>query len=224
MGDLTTGYSWNNGATFTPSKMNDSVNNATINAGALSADSTGRAKMADGFLSADSTGRAKMADGFVDYTKVAAGAVVQVVAASTSAVVTSANTLQIPLDDTIPQNTEGTQIFSQAITPQGASHKILIRVVLNVAATGSETVVAALFRDSGANALAAKMCPANLGGSMTLEYVDSPATTSAVTYKVRFGSGNGTYSVSVNGQNSSYSTRIFGGVSNSHLTLTEIKA
>ena len=39
----------------------------------------------------------------------------------------------IPLDDSIPQNTEGEEVFTQAITPTATSSKILVTVVLNVA-------------------------------------------------------------------------------------------
>lgn len=65
MSDITAGYVFANGATFTPTKLNAMLDDAVIAAGALSADATGRAKMADGFLSADATGLAKMADGFL---------------------------------------------------------------------------------------------------------------------------------------------------------------
>lgn len=50
MSDITAGYVFANGATFTPTKLNDAIGLATISAGALSADTTGRAKMADGYL------------------------------------------------------------------------------------------------------------------------------------------------------------------------------
>jgi len=49
MGDLQIGYTWPSGATATATKLNDSVNEAVIVPGALSADAAGRAKMADMF-------------------------------------------------------------------------------------------------------------------------------------------------------------------------------
>lgn len=81
MGDITTGRTWASGETVTADRLNESLNDAVLNAGsvttaklaagALSADATGLAKMADGFLSADAAGRAKLANGFLPAAKLA---------------------------------------------------------------------------------------------------------------------------------------------------------
>ena len=80
------------------------------------------------------------------------GKVVQVVNTETGAVATG--TTVIPFDDTIPQSTEGTQFMSLAITPTNSSHKLKIEVVLFATVTATPWIIAALFQDSGANAIA----------------------------------------------------------------------
>ena len=133
----------------------------------------------------------------------------------------------IPLDDTIPQNTEGAEVFTQAITPTATSSKILITVVLNIANDNASNLhVAALFRDSVANAIAAgwaKTISANAPNSpMVINFLDSPSTTSAVTYKVRIGySANSASTVQVNGGSGA---RYLGGALASGMTLMEISA
>lgn len=128
----------------------------------------------------------------------------------------------IPFDDTIPQNTEGTQILSVAITPSSTTSKIRIRFN-GTAAHGSsaQSVTAAAFKNSDAGAIASdyKIIPGNnFLVALGFEYVDSPATTSAVTYKIRVGAGSG--SMSMNGQ---VGARYGGGTMVSSLTLEEIK-
>ena len=51
---------------------------------------------------------------------------VLVQAAHTQSGAVQTGTTTIPYDDTIPQNTEGTEFFTQAITPTSATNKLLI--------------------------------------------------------------------------------------------------
>ena len=131
----------------------------------------------------------------------------------------------IPLDDTIPQNTEGEEVFTQAITPKFNTSKILIKVVLNLSNSNVNNLhTAAIFRDSIANSIAAgwaKCIGTNAPSSpMVINFLDSPATTSAVTYKVRIGYSAGSSSVvQVNGGSG---TRYLGGSLASGMTLMEI--
>ena len=134
-------------------------------------------------------------------------------------------TALIPLDDSKPQNTEGAEVFSQAITPTRSDSKILITVVLNIANdSGSNLHTAAVFRDSVANAIAAGWARAiaanNPNSPMVINFLDSPATTSAVTYKVRVGYSAGSSStVQVNGGSGA---RYLGGALASGMTLMEV--
>lgn len=148
------------------------------------------------------------------------GSLVQVVNSETGAY--ASMTTIMPFDDTIPQNTEGTQVLSLAVTPTSATNKLKITVNLQVAASNTNGVGAALFQDSTASAIAAGFSTVS-GGNFTtpitfIHYMDA-GTTSSTTFKVRLGPA-GVVTVSLNGLNGS---RIFGGVISSSITIEEIK-
>lgn len=145
--------------------------------------------------------------------------VVQRVNTQTGAVATG--TTQIPFDDTIPQNTEGTQFMSLAITPKSASNKLHIKVEIFLTSSLANWLIVALFQDTIANALAATAGhnPTNTAGRiMTLEHEMVAGTTSSITFKVRAGT-DGVATISFNGQSGG---RIFGGVMASSITIEEI--
>ena len=149
------------------------------------------------------------------------GKVLQMVYVYTGAYATGSTTM--PFDDTIPQNTEGNEVMTLAITPTSASSKLLI----NVDVCGSSDVqgnwTAALFRDSTADALTATQVKAsNVTADQNdhchLSWVADSSSTSATTFKVRCGQNNaGAWYF--NGENGS---RLFGGVANSGITIMEI--
>jgi hypothetical protein len=138
---------------------------------------------------------------------------------------TTATTLStaIPIDDTIPQNTEGTQILSASITPKTTTNRIRARFqgFLVGSAGAGGTAAAALFVNSGANALATSAA-AHDGGNLRaiiLEHEFVPGSTSAQTLAIRVG-GNAT--ILMNSTNGS--SRAFGGVAAATLVLEEIVA
>lgn len=124
-------------------------------------------------------------------------------------------------DNTIPQNTEGDQFISLAFTPLSAASKLRFEALMFVAHTvATANVVAAIFRDSVADAIAAGnvSCPnANTGYMVAVNYDMTSPGTSAYTYKLRAG-GNAAGTLTVNGWGS---TQYFGGVLFSSLTITE---
>ena len=61
------------------------------------------------------------------------GKIIQVVNTQDGAVATS--TITIPMDDTIPQNTEDDEYMTLTITPNSTSNKLLIEVVFLSIAT-----------------------------------------------------------------------------------------
>lgn len=152
------------------------------------------------------------------------GSVVQVKNTQTGAVATGTTT--IPFDDTIPQNTEGTQFMSLSITPTSATSKLKIDVVLHANVASQDWVIVALFQDSAANALAALpfYASANGGGSSSgpvkFTHYMTAGTTSATTFKVRAGPGLAN-TLTFNGVGGS---RFLGGVIASSITITEIAA
>ena len=145
------------------------------------------------------------------------GSVIQTVTTQTGAVATG--TTDMPYDDTIPQNTEGDEYMTLAITPNNSSNTLIIRVI----AMGAASVAAvrgALFQDSTAGALAAAACSSTAGDVMpfVLTHKMSAGTTSSTTFKVRIGS-SGTYTF-----NGAAGGRKFGGVMASSIIIQEIKA
>ena len=144
----------------------------------------------------------------------------QIVTNITGAV--SSGTGAMFLDDTIPQNTEGNQFMTLAITPKSATSKLLIQVVANFASTASDNVICALFQDSIANALAAAVfdTPSSGVNAFVMNYEMTSGTTSATTFKVRIGSGSGGgATITFNG---SGGTRLMGGVMASSIIITEM--
>lgn len=134
----------------------------------------------------------------------------------------TSSTATIPVDDTIPQNTEGVEILTGTITPSSSGSKICVRVVIPVTSPNTESVTVALFRDSVANALCAVGSAEGISPgpqSVPLSYEYAAGSTSAVTLKVRVGSsGGGAFGV-----NGSSAARIFGGVSRATMIIEEIK-
>ena len=99
-------------------------------------------------------------------------------------------TTAIPMDDTLPDSTEGTQIGSQAITLADNTNKVLILGALQVGFdTTNVSVAVALFRGTTCIATRVFHGISSVGDSMVLSfaYLDSPATAGSVTYSVRIG-------------------------------------
>lgn len=133
----------------------------------------------------------------------------------------------IPMDTTIPQITEGTEVLTASITPTSASSTLDITVVLNVGSASGNSLqyVAALFVDATANAIAATAVsgrdnPDNSYGitPTVISYSVSAATTTARTYRVRVGR-SGAQNVYLNG---SAAGNLLGGVQVSSITVVEV--
>lgn len=134
---------------------------------------------------------------------------------------TGSTTSTIPEDDTIPQNTEGTEAITVSITPKSASHVLVIEADLHVSASvASSRTTVALFQDSTADALAAitdLSASANDMAVMRLVHRMTAGTTSETTFKIRYGVNAGTAYL-----NSAGGSARFGGVLLSRLSVTEI--
>ena len=152
----------------------------------------------------------------------AASGVAQTVNVQSGAVATGTTT--IPADDTIPQNTEGTEFMTLAITPTSAANVLQISVVfVGSTHTASRTLAVALFQDTTANALAAAAVSFGSGDAdflkeVTFTYRMVAGTTSPTTFKVRAGvETSGT--VTFNGSNGA---GYYGGVLSSSITIQEV--
>lgn len=152
-----------------------------------------------------------------DTTKVT-GDVVQVVNTMVSAYATG--TTQMPTDDSIPQNTEGDEYMTLAITPTSASNILIIEASAMLGSDTAGTMTMALFQDTTANALNAAPNYNPITGFSIVKLLHKmvAGTTGATTFKIRAGlnAANNTY---FNG----YAGRYFGGVAGSSITIWEIK-
>lgn len=127
----------------------------------------------------------------------------------------------LPVDGTIPQNTEGAQIFSATITPQSATSNLLVFATVGARSpTVSGGIGMAMFRDSEVNAFAAQtvVTSTNQGGFNTMFSVIPSLSTSATTIKVRMGLAV-TGTLYINGYTGS--NTYFGGVSASGIVVME---
>jgi len=129
----------------------------------------------------------------------------------------------IPLDDTIPQVSEGTQIATITFTPKAVTNKIQVEVsgMGTLSATGN--IVYAVFRDSSTSAISAGSINVGAANALTQivlldEFV--AGVTTPVTITLRVGP-SATNTLRMNG---STTGRFFGGVSGVSLSLTEIRA
>jgi len=147
------------------------------------------------------------------------GKVVQVVNFQTGAAATG--TGLIPIDDTIPQITEGNEYMTLAITPTNATNKLKITVVAMLSNDTSDAIIAcALFVGATANALAVvsnRDSVVNEPCTLMLEHVIVAGVVSALTFRVRVGA-NSTSTTTFNGIST---TRRYGGVESSTISIME---
>lgn len=149
-----------------------------------------------------------------------ASKIIQTVATGVSAVATGTTTL--PVDDTIPQNTEGDQYMTQAITPKSAGSLLRIEVIANIQNNTSSLGAVAIFIDSVADALAVtalSVAGTGYSDAYVLDHTYQNTSIAAKTFKVRGGyiaAGTTTF-------NGSGGLRKFGGVYNSVIRVTELR-
>lgn len=147
------------------------------------------------------------------------GSIIQSARTDDGAVHTGTTT--IPGDDTIPQSGEGDQYLTQAITPTSATSLLKVSYSMTLTNSAAAIQASAIFRDSGADALAATETqiatnarPVQLNGSAS----QFAGSSSATTFKVRSG-GTSAGATTVNG---AAAARVFGGVMNSFIEASEI--
>ena len=136
---------------------------------------------------------------------------------------TSSGTTTIPFDDTIPQNTEGDQYFSQAITPDSAANLLEIKNQALWSTTADAVVTIALFQDSVANAIDVTSDFPNTTDPMLPLYfthIMLAATASQTTFKIRAGTSSAS-TLRLNGRSGA---RVYGGAVRSRLMVREIMA
>ena len=147
---------------------------------------------------------------------------VQVVNATYNTYDTTTST--IPLDDTIPQITEGEEFLTATITPTHADNSLIVQYQSPIGMNSSSgPFMVAMFQDTTANALTISMSAENSGDYAQTNhctYIKSGSIgTSSTTFKMRYGSDGGT--TAINGYSGG---RYFGGCPMATLTIWEVRA
>ncbi len=180
----------------------------------------GNGASAPQFVAPGSSGNVLLSNGttWVSGTQTSGKAIVSATTYATYATLTG----NIPQDNTIPQNGEGTQIMSITYVPVNASSQLIINwQVFGATASGNQLLTTALFQDSGASALmtAYTDCPNGNGPPVEVcgTYETSAASTTSRTYNIRIGAASG--NTFPNGDGSS---RLFGGTSVCNMQVIEI--
>lgn len=127
----------------------------------------------------------------------------------------------IPVDDTIPQISEGTQVLTCSITPKYASSILRIRTQVPFSCSLAGAQVIALFRDLTASAIAARLQTTSIDDDSNIASLEIEVAASAAvstTFKIRMGTDSGVITVNGIGGN-----RRLGGVSAATLIIEEIK-
>lgn len=156
--------------------------------------------------------------GGLTWAEAGGGKLLQVVNTTTSASATG--TADFGNDDTIPQNSEGTEFMTLAITPAATDNKLIIITNVQYTNSASARTYFALFQDTTANALAGGIIN-NSGNdlfmNMSFQHYMNAGTTSATTFKIRGGTSSGT--LRVNGNSGG---RFWGGILSTSMTIMEI--
>ena len=144
----------------------------------------------------------------------------QQVYASSSA--TSSTGVDIPLDGTIPQITEGEEIVNVSITPSDVNNILIIeaQAFLNVDSNNSQATLA-IFQDAIADGLYAQgsNMASGIGSSIYIQFRMAAGTTSATTFRLRYGPDGDT--AFLNRKNTG-ATDNYGGITLSWLQVTEL--
>jgi hypothetical protein len=161
---------------------------------------------------------------WINFGSGGAGSLVQQVRVNTLTFDTA--TTLIPVDDTIPQQTEGDELFTLAITPTNASN-ILKFDFSTMWAPSLSTLTAtfALFQDATAAAIFAIADRENTVSAhpLAFNFYMTAGTASSTTFKIRFGPvAAGTIGVNATPATGPLG-RVFGGVAATSLIISEIK-
>ena len=154
-------------------------------------------------------------------TKMPTGSVIQTVNALSTSMISGTTT--VPIDDTIPQITEGFEVMTLNITPTSATNKLWINIVTHISASVNAIPTSSLFVGTTANALAT--CYTHAYGAADhplnhklIHYMTS-GSTSELTFRVRVGMNN-SGTTTFNGRSGS---RKMGGAITSTITIMEIQ-
>lgn len=127
----------------------------------------------------------------------------------------------VPIDDTIPQITEGSAVFNLSITPKSVTNKLRCRFRGTACGNVVMGIISSMFVNSATNAVAANYvsCPAGYSVPLALEHEFVPGATTLQTVQIRVGPSTG-----IMRMNGNTASRMFGGTCLTTLVIEEIKA
>jgi hypothetical protein len=172
-------------------------------------------------------GGVRWADGTVTTSSSASsGAIIQVSSGvMNSFITTSGESARFPLDDNIPQITQGIEVASATIVATSSSSRIIVWGVTNAANSGSGYhMAAALFKNSESNAISVASSgqpDSDRIQNLAVMYSTIAATTSPLVFRLRAGCNapSGT-TLSINGVSGG---RVYGGKMQSALIVQEVR-
>ena len=128
-------------------------------------------------------------------------------------------TTLIPYDKTVPLVTEGSQIWSQTVTPASAASRFIIRFDGFISSgSGTRYVTAAIFANNTCIGVSTQLASvANAPFQLVACAVTAPESTAPVTYSIRM--GNSSTAAWYIGQTVSGT---FGGAGTANVTMTEL--
>lgn len=132
----------------------------------------------------------------------------------------------IPMDNSVPTNTEGYEWGSISYTPSSASNRLLIRATLFAGENSNvgDGLVQSLLKDSDTSALTANCSNVLFGpvvaGTLITEHNMVAGTTSSITFRARASGTLGDTNLNINGAGG---VRLFGGVARSKIEVWEFK-
>lgn len=148
------------------------------------------------------------------------GDILQVIKGTSVANTTTSGT--IPIDDTIPQDTEGgTSGISISITPTSQANWINLQSLLYVGTASVAHAITSLFQNANASAIAASLGFRSTAGTVQAETINVTIlanSISAQAFTTRFGASTG--NSGINGHNAA---RYLGGALTSYLVAAEIQ-
>lgn len=154
-------------------------------------------------------------------TFIPTGGIIQAVEATPYATYASSAAI-IPVDDTIPQITEGVQILTVDITPTSATNRLVIDALAFLSGDAARVFTMALFQVGTADALAVAAdasAAVNNIMSVPIHHEMAAGATTTLTFTVRVGIATGT--IYINGNST---TRLYGGKMACRLRIAEVKA
>lgn len=147
------------------------------------------------------------------------GQIIQEIRSST--VATQTITGNIPVDDTIPQITEGGEVLTAAITPTNASNILKIEIIAQIGVGAGNNPFIGIWQDATADCLAGSWSyttAANQKRCIPFRYFMVAGTVSSTTFRFRAGLESGSIYI-----NSLAAGRQYGGTLFTSLTVQEIQ-